>query len=175
MIIGLGGNLPGRDGETPKRTLERALEQIAAAGIAVVGVSEWYQSYAWPDPTDPPFVNAAARLVCDLGVVDLLAILHRVEARLGRRRGPRNAPRTVDLDVLAAGEQVLGWDQPNARARAVVPHPRMHERAFVLRPFCDLAPDWRHPVLRTSARDLLAALGDDGSVWKFEEDGAKAS
>ena len=174
MIIGLGGNLPGKNGETPRRLLERALEQIEAAGIGVAQVSDWYQSYAWPEPSHPLFVNAAARLESTNGVGDLLAILHRIEVRLGRRRGPQNAPRTVDLDILAAGDQIVGWDQEKSRARVVVPHRRLHERAFALRPFCDLAPDWRHPVLKKSARELLAALGDDGSVWKLGDVGAKA-
>ncbi len=97
----------------------------------------------------------------------LLAMLHRVEAGMGRVRGERWAARIVDLDLLAYGNRRVGQAGPNGHDGLVIPHPRMAERAFVLAPLADLAPDWRHPVLGKSATELLAALGPDQKLRKI--------
>jgi 2-amino-4-hydroxy-6-hydroxymethyldihydropteridine diphosphokinase len=116
--------------------------------------SPLYRSPAWPDPLDPPFVNAVASFETKLPPEGVLAALHAVEAGFGRRRSKKNAPRTLDLDFLAWGDmRASGGDRG-----LVLPHPRLHERDFVLAPLCDLAPDWRHPSTGLTAREMLAAV-----------------
>jgi len=122
--------------------------------MAMTDRSPLYHSPAWPDPSDPPFVNAVASFETTLPPGAILAALHAVEAGFGRRRRGKNAPRTLDLDLLACGEMQASGEGGGL----VLPHPRLHERDFVLAPLCDLAPDWRHPATGMSARDMLAAL-----------------
>jgi 2-amino-4-hydroxy-6-hydroxymethyldihydropteridine diphosphokinase len=96
----------------------------------------------------------------------LLTRLHAIEARFGRVRGERNAARSLDLDLLAYGEITS-----NAAGPLILPHPRMHQRAFVLAPLCDIAPAWRHPGLHRSAAQLLAALAPEQTALPIVGDG----
>lgn len=128
-----------------------ALEKFAT----VTARSRLYQSPAWPDPTDPPFVNAVARLETSLGPDALLASLHAVEAGFGRRRSQKNAPRTLDLDILDYDGLRL---TPSGASSLILPHPAIAERDFVLAPLAEVAPDWRHPISGETACELLGGL-----------------
>ena len=97
ILIALGANLPSAAG-TPRNTLRAALASLGARGITVERQSGFYLSEAWPDPADPPFVNAVASVRTSLPPAELLRVLHEVEAEFGRKPGPRNAPRPLDLD-----------------------------------------------------------------------------
>jgi 2-amino-4-hydroxy-6-hydroxymethyldihydropteridine diphosphokinase len=152
-LIGLGANLDSTIGP-PVRTLYAALEAVAERGIKVADVSHFYRTPAWPDPGDPPFVNAVARIETRLEPTELLDVLHGVERLFGRLRPAKNAPRTLDLDLL-------DYDGLVEIGPPVLPHPRMTERAFVLVPLADVAPDWRHPVSDRTVGDLIAALPGD--------------
>lgn len=151
VLIGLGGNLPSAAGP-PAQTFAAALDALTGLGWRVLALSPLYRTAPVPVSEQPWFVNAVARLSAERSPEELLAALHAVERQFGRVRGSPNAARTLDLDLLAHGE--LCRDD-----RALtLPHPRLHQRAFVLRPLVDIAPDWRHPRLGLSARELLAAL-----------------
>ena len=143
FLIGIGANLPGKDGEPPFATARWAAAQLdALPGLRLRGLSRWYLT----EPV-PPSGQA------------LLTWLQAMEASAGRVRGERNAARTLDLDIIAMGEAgAMVRDSPDP----VLPHPRMHLRAFVLVPLLDVAPGWLHPVLQQSARDLLRELPDQG-------------
>ncbi len=157
ILIALGANLPSEYGP-PERTLRAALELLAPEGVELAALSRFYTSPAWPDPSDPPFTNAVAEVRTELGPAELLAVLHRIEARLGRARSVPNAPRTLDLDLIDYGGRV-----ENGPENPVLPHPRAHERAFVLAPLRDVAPHWRHPVTGADVESLLKtaeALGN---------------
>lgn len=130
----------------------RALEKIATP----VGRSRLYGSPAWPDPSDPPFVNAVAAFSAGPPPDGFLAALHAIEAGYGRRRTRRNGPRTLDLDLLDYNGLIRS---PGLDGALALPHPGIAERAFVLAPLAEVAPDWRHPVLGASAAGLLARLG----------------
>ena len=158
ILLGLGANLPSAFG-SPHETLLAALAALEAEGVRVVARSRWYDSAAWPDPNQPRYWNAVVAVETALDPVALLALLHRVESGLGRARGARNAPRTVDLDLLDYEGMVrAGPDAP------ILPHPRMAERGFVLLPLRDIAPDWRHPVTGASVDALISALPPQGDV-----------
>lgn len=158
ILIGLGSSLPFC-GRLPQEILPRA---VAAIGrfCRVQAVSRLYASPAWPDPADPPFVNAVISVASDLSPEALLAALHAIEAGFGRRRTRRYGPRTLDLDLLDYHGRT---DAGIASARPILPHPGLAERDFVLKPLAEIAPDWRHPTSGRSAAELLGRLADSAA------------
>lgn len=149
VIVALGGNL-ALDGRPVQAVLDAALRKLAGEGLEVRARSSWWRSAAWPDPADPPFLNAVVWAATALSPRQVLQALMRIEAGLGRRRGEANAPRTLDLDLIAHGRLVM--DAPDL----VLPHPRAAERRFVMGPLAEIAPDWRHPILGRTAAALAA-------------------
>ena len=146
--MALGSNLPGPY-TSREALLEAALAALPDVGLTVVARSTWWTSAAWPDPAGPEYLNGVAIVTTDLSPTDTLAALHRIEERFGRARGAANAPRTLDLDLLAHGRTVLDGD-------LVVPHPRAHDRLFVMGPLAELASAWVHPVSGEPAFRLAA-------------------
>ena len=149
-FLALGANLPSKIG-SPAETLGAALLELARSGIAIERVSQLYSSPAWPDPSDPPFVNAVAAVRTSLSPSRFLALLHATETAFGRTRSKRNAPRTLDLDII-------DFDSRNERGPPRLPHPRLSTRAFVLVPLKEIAPRWTHPLTGASVATLLAVF-----------------
>ena len=156
VLIALGSNLAGPFSGR-EALLEAALGRFADARLTVVRRSSWWRSASWPDPSLPDYLNGLALVETSLRPRETLAALRRLERRFGREQGPRNAPRTLDLDLIAHGRAIV--DEPGL----TLPHPRAHERLFVIGPLAEIAPDWVHPVLGTTAAELAAgaAVGSD--------------
>lgn len=167
VVVALGSSLAG-DFESRQALLDKAKYAFPASGIVVRKVSRWWASKAWPDPSQPPFLNGVAIVATALTADQMLAALKEIEARFGRRREElgqdgANAPRTLDLDLIAHGRQVI--DRPGL----TLPHPRAHERRFVMGPLAEIAPDWRHPITNQTAMALArsAAIGADATPdWR---------
>lgn len=157
ILIAVGSNLSGPAGP-PLAQCEAALERFVDRGIAIVARSRWYETAPVPPSDQPWFVNGVVAVRTSDEPAGLLAALHDIERSLGRTRTVPNAARTIDLDLLDYDGLVREGPEP-----PLLPHPRMHERVFVLRPLLDVAPRWRHPVSGRTGAELLAALpaGDD--------------
>jgi 2-amino-4-hydroxy-6-hydroxymethyldihydropteridine diphosphokinase len=157
VVVALGCSLAG---SYPSRQalLDAAVQALAAEGLSVAARSSWWTSAAWPDPTAPAYLNGVVLVETALSADEALAALHRVEARFGRVRAEANAPRTLDLDLIAHGRTVL-------EGAVVVPHPRAHERLFVMGPLAEIAAAWRHPISGRTAAKLSASatVGTDAS------------
>lgn len=162
ILIALGANLPSIAGP-PAATLRAVLRTLAQRNVAVRDVSPFYRNTAWPDPRDPEFVNAVARVETKLSPCDLLATLKGTERAFGREDTKPNAPRPLDLDILDYNGRV-------ETGPPTLPHPRLHERGFVLIPLHDVAPDWTHPVSRIRADALIESLPVDArAITKLDE------
>ena len=167
----MGANLPSQAGP-PERTLALALERLAKRGLTVLQSSPFYRTPCFPKGNGPDYVNAAATLEVEMDASSLLAALHEVEVEFGRERVQRWGQRTLDLDLIALGDEVhpdaasfSAWrnlpleDQTQRTPeKLILPHPRLQDRAFVLVPLADVAPTWRHPVLGQTVEDMRDAL-----------------
>ena len=164
ILIGIGSNLAASPFGSPLETAAAALGQLPGAGIEIVLRSRWYLSEPVPRSDQPWFVNAVVAAATSLAPEPLLDRLLELESRFGRVRGELNAARTVDLDLLDYDARRC------ANARLVLPHPRLHERRFVLAPLCEIIPQWRHPLLGLTATELLAGLPAGQPIRVFGED-----
>lgn len=163
IIIALGSNLRGNFG-FPEEALCKAVNELKASGIKILNTSKIYITSAHAYKPQPDFYNAAVTVATSLPAGPLLQVLKRIEALAGRigsrRNGPayfRWMPRPLDLDIVSYKGIVHNWEagRPKDGRRVILPHPRAHERAFVLRPLADIAPFWHHPVFGLTPAQLL--------------------
>lgn len=171
FLIALGSNLPSAAGR-PEQTLAAALDMMAGRGLALIAVSRFYRSPAFPAGSGPDYVNACAVVSVEAAPAEVLARLHAIEEELGRIRTERWQARKIDLDLIAAGHMVLPDAEAQAAWRAlplerqmretpaelILPHPRLQDRGFVLIPLAEIAPGWRHPATGRTVTEMAAAL-----------------
>ncbi|WP_299750061.1 2-amino-4-hydroxy-6-hydroxymethyldihydropteridine diphosphokinase [uncultured Tateyamaria sp.] len=171
LLVALGSNMHSSVG-TPIETLHNAIDSIEEMGSVIRGRSRFFRTPAVPADSGPDFVNAALLVEAHWSSSEAIARLHEVEARLGRRRKARWEQRIIDLDLLAHDDMIrpsvrvlrtwmelpLEKQKEMAPGQLLLPHPRMHERAFVLVPLSDVAPDWVHPITRKSVTEMRDAL-----------------
>jgi 2-amino-4-hydroxy-6-hydroxymethyldihydropteridine diphosphokinase len=161
ILIGIGGNLESAQFGPPRDTLAAALAALKEKRIRILTRSGWYRTEPVPRSDQPWFVNAVVSLATELGAKDLLNALQATERQFGRVREEPNAPRILDLDILDYQGEVMDTTS------LVLPHPRLHERRFVLIPIAEIAPDWRHPILELTSVHLLAQLSSEQRIQRL--------
>jgi len=174
-LIAVGSNLPSPLGSV-RETVTVALELLTAnESIKVTAQSRLFQTPAYPPGAGPDFVNGAISVATELSAGAMLDLLHDIEFQMGRTRNNRWEARVLDLDLLNYGDQILpdlpGFDHwasmpaeqqlSSTPTELILPHPRLHNRGFVLVPLADIAPNWRHPRFERTVRQMLADLSPD--------------
>ncbi len=153
ILVAIGANLPAPDGTSSIGTCRAAAARVCEIpGLTFVALSDWYRTQAIPRADQPDYCNGILRMEGDVDPAWLLARLHEIESHYGRQRSTPNAARTLDLDIIDINGIVRAVPDP------ILPHPRAHLRAFVLRPILDVAPAWRHPIWHSCVATLLAEL-----------------
>lgn len=163
VFLGVGSNLGEREA-----ALVAALRRLAETGFHLTGRSSTYATEPVGGPPQGWFLNAVARGETDLSPHELLRVCQSIEAELGRVREVRHGPRTLDLDILLYGDLVL------RTPTLVLPHPRLHERRFVLVPLAEISPEARHPILGLTAAELRDRCPDASRVVLYEALGSPA-
>lgn len=149
--LGIGGNLVPDGYDNLLSALEAAIDRIHQIA-PVIQRSRWYKTAPVPISDQPDFLNAVLAVETVLSASELLGQLHRIEAGFGRVRSARNAARVLDIDILFYGDQIINSESLQ------IPHPRLHRRAFVLCPLCEIAPDFIHPVIGATSTELYDAF-----------------
>jgi 2-amino-4-hydroxy-6-hydroxymethyldihydropteridine diphosphokinase len=164
IFAALGGNLPVPGIGTPRDVVIAAAQVIDAIDISVIDQSPWYQTAPVPASDQPDFINGVILLETALSAAGLLARFHEIEDAFGRMRGVANAARTLDIDLLDYRGTVVGPPDvppnvpPGGQDGLMLPHPRLQDRAFVLMPLYDLAPNWIDPRDGRSIDELIDSL-----------------
>ena len=167
-FIGIGANLPGPGCATPRATCEAAIKALVQAGLKVESQSSWYRSAPVPASSQPWYINGVISIEISIEATALITVLQDVENKFGRTRTTRNAARSLDLDLIAYANLVSGWKK-EASDKLILPHPRMSERGFVLLPLQEIAPNWCHPVFKTSLEELISRLDPGQQIVRDDE------
>jgi len=155
VYLSLGSNLGDREAN-----LRNAIERLRGVGNPVA-ISSFYETEPIDVVSQPWFLNCAVKLDTEKMPRQLITAILSLEQEMGRQRKQQKAPRTIDIDILLFGSSMI--DIPSL----TIPHPRMHERRFVLEPLAEIAPDARHPVFKRTIRELREALPPGQMVKKF--------
>ena len=153
ILIGVGSNLKSKHDNLPKDNCIEAIRQLSLHTIYPTRTSSFYETSPIPYKNlEPWYINSVVIVETTLNPFNLLKALLKIELKMGRNRTWANAPRVIDLDLLAYDDQKIG------EAGLILPHPRLHERAFVLKPLEQIAPNWLHPVTGKSIKQLVKNL-----------------
>lgn len=163
ILIALGANLPSQFG-SPAETIEAAYQALEKKGVDIKKKSRiWLTAPVPYDPDQDWYHNSVIEVETDLPAHDLLDLMLKIEEEFGRVRTIKNAPRLLDLDLIAYHDEIIKDDE-----RLIVPHPRIHERLFVLKPLEDVAKNWTHPVSGQNISDMLQNIPDDQEAKPLE-------
>ena len=148
IYLSLGSNLGNR-----KRNIEKTKFKLQSKGIKIIKSSNCYETLSWPNPKKPKFYNVILKVSSDLKMLELLKICKQIEMSLGRKKAPKNSPRTCDIDII-------DYDQKISSNGINIPHPRMHLRNFVLIPLFEIEKTWKYPNSKRYIKNLIFSLSN---------------
>ena len=148
IYLGIGSNLGNR-----RKNIELAKFKLIQNDIRIKKSSNIYESLSWPNPSKPKFFNVILEISSNLSPLKLIETCKEIEIDLGRKKRSKNAPRECDIDIIDYYNQKI-------KGKIILPHPRMHERNFVLLPLYELNKDWKHPILKQPIKKLILSLSN---------------
>ncbi len=163
IYIGIGSNLNGKNNETPLENCKKALIEIKKE-TNICKISSWYKSEPIPISNQPWYVNGVVEIKTNKSSMELLNFILNIEEFFGRVRNKKNEARILDLDIIDYKGKILYKEK-----KLIIPHPRMHERSFVLQPLNELNPRWVHPVKKKGIKELIINLNNKYKIHKIYE------
>ena len=163
IYIGIGSNLNGKNNETPLQNCKKALVELKKE-VNICKISSWYKSEPIPVSNQPWFINGVIEISTDKSSLDLLEFILSIEKVFGRVREKKNEARILDLDIIDYKKKIL-----YIKNKLIIPHPRMHERSFVLQPLSELNPKWMHPIKKKGIKELIRNLNDKQKILKISK------
>jgi len=148
IYLGIGSNLGDK-----KRNIERTKFNLITNNIKILKYSSYYESLSWPNPNNPKFLNVVLEIDTNFSSSELINKCKEIEKKLGRKNLPKNSPRECDIDIIDFRNKKTIGD-------LILPHPRMHNRNFVLIPLFEINKDWKHPILKVNIRKLISSLSN---------------
>ena len=148
IYLSIGSNLGNR-----KKNIEKTKFELYSRGVNIIKSSNYYETLSWPNPNNPKFYNIILKVSSDLKILELLKICKQIETSLGRKKAPKNSPRTCDIDII-------DYNQKITVNGINVPHPRMHLRNFVLIPLFEIEKNWRYPNSKRYVKNLIFSLSN---------------
>ena len=163
IYIGIGSNLNGKNNETPLQNCKKALVELKKE-VNICKISSWYKSEPIPVSNQPWFINGVIEISTDKSSLDLLEFILSIEKVFGRVREKKNEARILDLDIIDYKKKIL-----YIKNKLIIPHPRMHERSFVLQPLNELNPKWIHPIKKKVIKELIRNLNNKQKISKISK------
>ena len=163
IYIGIGSNLNGKNNETPLQNCKKALVELKKE-VNICKISSWYKSEPIPVSNQPWFINGVIEISTDKSSLDLLEFILSIEKVFGRVREKKNEARILDLDIIDYKKKIL-----YIKNKLIIPHPKMHERSFVLQPLSELNPKWMHPIKKKGIKELIRNLNDKQKISKISK------
>ena len=149
VYLGIGSNLTNRI-----INIEKAKSLLRENNIDIISVSKYYETPSWPNPKNPKFINIVLKVKCFFQPNELLNICKKIEVQLGRKKSPKNSPRTCDIDIIDFNGLIL-------EDVLILPHKMIHKRNFVLFPLFDIEKNWFHPITKTNIKKLIFSLSNE--------------
>ena len=146
IYLGIGSNLGNK-----RLNIEKAKFKIIENNIKILQSSNYYESLSWPNKKNPKFLNIVLKISTNLKPTKLIKIFQNIENSLGRKKAPRNSPRICDIDII-------DYKNMQINKEIILPHPRLHQRNFVLLPLYELDKGWKHPVFKNDIKTLILSL-----------------
>ena len=159
--LSIGSNLGNK-----RRNIEICKHHLEQNQIKIIKVSSIYETLSWPNKNHPKFFNIVVKIITRLKPTNLLFNIKNIEKKLGRKKTKANAPRTCDIDIL--DYKGLNFNLTANNNKLLIPHPRLHNRNFVLFPLFEIEKKWKHPLKKTKIQDLIGKL-DDSSLYSIKQ------
>ncbi len=160
-FLSIGSNMGNK-----KKNIEKAKFFLEEKLIKIIKSSNIYETYSWPNKNDPKYYNIVIKIITKLKPINLFLNIKDIEKKLGRKKTSRNKPRTCDIDILDYNGKIYKFYANNNKL--IIPHPRLHNRNFVLFPLFEIEKNWKHPIKKTKVKDFIEKL-DNYSFYSIKQ------